>query len=215
MLCRKLFKFEGSHIVRNCSSERCAWSIHGHSYKVELFLGGSLDNGLMVYDFGLLKTTMKELVDSFDHAITIWGADGTQYVEDMKRHSDRWITVPFNPSAEAYALFFLLVLDRLITRTIKQNGETNVHAHSVIVHETDTGYARADRSDIEPILFQEAGIDVGRKLKLAQLFDLSQVEFSDSVRADWSDPDTWSDISGDSFTPFQNPAPFDQVELPL
>ncbi|MBY0444649.1 MAG: 6-carboxytetrahydropterin synthase, partial [Burkholderiales bacterium] len=38
MLIRKLFKFENAHIVRNCSSERCRSSIHGHSYRVEVLL---------------------------------------------------------------------------------------------------------------------------------------------------------------------------------
>ena len=38
MIIRKLFKFEGAHIVRDCSSDRCKFSIHGHSYVVEVFL---------------------------------------------------------------------------------------------------------------------------------------------------------------------------------
>ena len=55
MIIRKLFKFEGSHIVRNCTSDRCSHSLHGHSYKVELFLTADhLDNAGMVVDFGLL-----------------------------------------------------------------------------------------------------------------------------------------------------------------
>lgn len=70
MLIRKLFKFENAHIVRNCTSDRCKRSIHGHSYKVELLLKASkLDHGQMVYDFGLLKGVIKDLYDAFDHAI--------------------------------------------------------------------------------------------------------------------------------------------------
>ena len=38
MLIRKLYGFENAHIVRNCSSDRCRRSIHGHSYKVEVIL---------------------------------------------------------------------------------------------------------------------------------------------------------------------------------
>ncbi|HCN16273.1 MAG TPA: 6-carboxytetrahydropterin synthase QueD, partial [Moraxellaceae bacterium] len=34
MRIRKLFKFENAHIVRNCSSDRCKYSIHGHSYQI-------------------------------------------------------------------------------------------------------------------------------------------------------------------------------------
>ncbi len=73
MLIRKLFKFENAHVVRNCTSDRCKRSIHGHSYKVELLLKASkLDHGQMVYDFGLLKGVIKDLFDSFDHAICFW-----------------------------------------------------------------------------------------------------------------------------------------------
>ncbi|HDN7360701.1 TPA: 6-carboxytetrahydropterin synthase [Salmonella enterica subsp. enterica serovar Agona] len=44
MLIRKRFKFENDHIVigRGCSIRRCAYSLHGHSYKVELLLRGTL-----------------------------------------------------------------------------------------------------------------------------------------------------------------------------
>ncbi|MBP8064536.1 MAG: 6-carboxytetrahydropterin synthase QueD, partial [Acinetobacter sp.] len=31
MIIRKLFKFENAHVVRNCTSDRCKRSIHGHS----------------------------------------------------------------------------------------------------------------------------------------------------------------------------------------
>ncbi len=68
MIIRKLFTFEGAHIVRNCSSRRCRENLHGHSYTVEVFLSSDrLDNGCMVLDFGLLGE-VRELSDSFDHA---------------------------------------------------------------------------------------------------------------------------------------------------
>ncbi len=60
-----------------------------------------LDNGQMVYDLGLTKLYIKEILDSFDHAITIWSGDDKEYIEDMKRHSLRWIELPVSPSAEA------------------------------------------------------------------------------------------------------------------
>ena len=72
MVIRKLFKFEGAHIVRNCSSHRCRENIHGHSYIVEVFItSDKLDRGYMVMDFVLLDK-VKELVDSFDHTYSLW-----------------------------------------------------------------------------------------------------------------------------------------------
>ena len=59
MIIRKLFKFEGAHIVRDCSSDRCKKSIHGHSYLAEVkFKASHLDNAGMVLDFGLMKSTI-------------------------------------------------------------------------------------------------------------------------------------------------------------
>ncbi len=86
-----LFKFENAHIVRECSTLRCSKNIHGHSYKVEVLLESNyLDNGQMVYDFGLTKIYIKEIIDSFDHAITLWSRDDKRYIDDIKRHSLRW-----------------------------------------------------------------------------------------------------------------------------
>ncbi len=60
MIIRKLFKFENAHIVRECSTLRCSRNLHGHSYKVEVLLESNyLDNGQMVYDFGLTKLYIK------------------------------------------------------------------------------------------------------------------------------------------------------------
>ena len=103
MRIRKLFKFENAHIVRNCSSERCKHSIHGHSYQIELILEAKrLDHGQMVYDFGLLKSSIKDIIDSFDHAICFWNKDDPEYIAACKKFSARWISLPVSPSAEQF-----------------------------------------------------------------------------------------------------------------
>ena len=112
MLIRKLFKFENAHIVRDCSTQRCSENIHGHSYKVEVLLESNyLDNGQMVYDFGLTKLYIKELIDSFDHAITLWSKDDKVYRESMKKYSKRWVELPVSPSAEQFSRIIYLWLN--------------------------------------------------------------------------------------------------------
>jgi 6-pyruvoyltetrahydropterin/6-carboxytetrahydropterin synthase len=150
MIIRKKFAFEGAHIVRNCSSRRCALSIHGHSYKVELLLAGKPDRGQMVYDFGLLKTHVKELIDAFDHTTVFWDKDGEEYIQAIKQHSARWISFPVNPTAEMLSLWFLNAFSFLLGNTSKLNGES-FECHSVIVHETDSGYAQAFTSDVDDV----------------------------------------------------------------
>lgn len=174
MIIRKQFKFENAHIVRGCSSVNCRSSVHGHSYIVELlFESNFLDNGQMVYDFGLMKQNMKDLVESFDHAITLWSADKATYVSDMKRHSDRWIELPVSPSAEQFSRVIFVLVDRLLQLTSTCNGEKEVKLNSVIVHETATGYAQCFSDDAYSKSMGE--------------LNLEDIKFSEEVLNDFND----------------------------
>ena len=188
MIIRKLFKFENAHIVRGCSTQRCRASLHGHSYKVEvLFESDYLDNGQMVYDFGLMKQGIKELMDSFDHAIALWDGDDETYIADMKSHSNRWVQIPVSPSAEQFSRLIFVMVDKLFWFTKTVNGEKMVRLASIIVHETDTGYAQCFRGDAYS---EKMG-----------LIELEKIVFSDEVRAGWSDPLLWEQVkSGEGFT---------------
>lgn len=188
MIIRKLFKFENTHIVRDCSTIRCRSSIHGHSYKIELlFESDFLDNGQMVYDFGLMKNHMKLLVDSFDHGITLWNQDSKEYIEDMKKHSDRWIVLPVSPSCEQFSRVIFLMIDKVLECTRGVNGERGVELYSIIVHETDTGYAQCFREDA----YSE---------KMGNI-NLEDIIFSDAIRDEWSDRDLFEKLKkGVQFT---------------
>ena len=71
----------------------------------------------MVYDFGLTKRTIKELIDSFDHAITLWSKDDEKYVESMKTYSNRWIELPVSPLAEQFSRVIHLLVERVLAWT--------------------------------------------------------------------------------------------------
>ncbi len=173
MIIRKLFKFEGAHIVRNCYSGRCKYSIHGHSYIVEIFIKSRvLDRGGMVVDFGLLKNEVKDFIDSFDHAIALWNKDDPTYIEDMKKHSDRWIVMPVTPSAECFALLFFAWIGGIMGHYNYRNEEdVDMVLSSVRVHETATGWAEATADDV----FQMYG----------QKVDLEKIDFSEAIIKDW------------------------------
>lgn len=175
MRIRKLFKFENAHIVRNCSSDRCKRSIHGHSYQVELILQAHrLDHGQMVYDFGLLKGAIKDIIDSFDHAITFWHKDDESYIQACKDFSARWVSLPVSPSAEQFSRVIFFWVNEILKQTQMQNGESDVSVYSVIVHETATGYAQCF---LEDVINAQMG-----------LLTLSDFEFSPQVKAEWHDP---------------------------
>jgi len=181
MIIRKLFKFENAHIVRDCSTLRCSQNIHGHSYIVEVLLESNyLDNGQMVYDFGLTKLYIKEFIDSFDHAITLWSEDNREYINDMKKHSQRWIELPVSPSAEQFSRVFFIVIDKILNLSSMNNNEKEVKLHSIIVHETQTGYAQCFREDAYS--------------KLMGKIDINSIKFSNQVQKEWSSKDFWQNI---------------------
>ena len=177
MLIRKLFKFEGAHIVRNCSSQRCRENIHGHSYIVEVFITSeTLDKGYMVMDFVLLDK-VKELIDSFDHSYSLWNGEDEALKPFIYKYNRRVAEIPVSPSAEGYALLFLYLIDQILQHTIHQNGEGNVQLASVRVHETATGYAEAFREDLSLVNFTA-----------------NDIHFSEAIQADWKTYDWWEKL---------------------
>ncbi len=187
MIIRKLFKFENAHIVRGCSSVKCRSSLHGHSYKVELlFESNFLDNGQMVYDFGLMKQNMKKMIESFDHAVAIWNKDDKKYINDMMCHSHRWVLLPVSPSAEQFSRVIFVIIDKLLKLTTTINGEKEVSLNSIIVHETNTGYAQAFKEDAYS--------------KNMGMIDLNEIVFSEKVQEEWGDNKLWEKIkNGEKF----------------
>lgn len=170
MLIRKQFKFEGAHIVRNCSSRHCRENIHGHSYIVEVFITSDrLDNGYMVMDFCRLAQ-VKEFIDSFDHTYSLWEQEDEEFKQFIHRYNRRVAEIPVSPSAEGFALMFFYVIDRILQHTPRVNGEGNITLHSVRVHETATGYAEAFRNDLALVRF-----------------DLSALRFSPAIRETWKE----------------------------
>lgn len=174
MIIRKKFRFEGAHIVRNCTSQRCRENIHGHSYEVEVFVkSDALDQGFMVMDFILLNKT-GEFIHSFDHSYTLWDKETEDVKEAIYKINKRVAEIPVSPSAEGYALLFLYVIDKIIANTRFVNGEGQVILHSVRVHETQSGYAEAFREDLSLVNF-----------------NLNNILFSKGIKEEWKDKEWW------------------------
>ncbi|MBP3224320.1 MAG: 6-carboxytetrahydropterin synthase [Campylobacter sp.] len=174
MIIRKMYEFENAHIVRFCGSQRCRQSIHGHSYKCEVLLSSNyLDNAGMVYDFGYMKLGIRDLIDSFDHATTIFSGESDEYKNDLKKYSARWIEIPQNASAEQFARIFFILIRRLLELSEMKNGEREVRLHSIIVHETSTGYAQCFEEDAD-------NENMGK-------IELEDIKFSPGVMAEWRD----------------------------
>ena len=172
MVIRKEFRVESAHIVRNCTSERCSHSIHGHSAVIELFFeSDQLDNAQMVMDFGLMKTSIKQFIDSMDHCYLLCDKDRPEFKEFITKECDRYIVMPFNPSAEMLSLYIFKNVSNILELTNLANGEQNVKLKAVRYHETITGYAECNENDLKNIWKPE----------------YDNVRYSEGVRRDWSD----------------------------
>ena len=172
MVIRKEFRVESAHIVRNCTSERCSHSIHGHSAVIELFFeSDQLDNAQMVMDFGLMKTSIKQFIDSMDHCYLLCDKDKPECKGFITKECDRYIVMPFNPSAEMLSLYIFKNVSNILELTNLANGEQNVKLKAVRYHETITGYAECNEDDLKNIWKPE----------------YDNVRYSEGVRRDWSD----------------------------
>lgn len=194
MIIRKLFKFNGMHIVRDCSTERCKKSIHSHSYKVEIkFSASCLDNAGMVLDFGLTKGTIKSIIGSFNQSYSLWTRERDDFKSFIKTNNVRWIEMPCSPTAEFYAVMFYAIINHIINKTKFNNGEKNVTLESVRVHETDTGWAEAFLSDYHNIWIRGG-------------YNIKDIIFSEEIKNSWIDPQMWDKLLDDNnLTPFVNP----------
>jgi 6-pyruvoyltetrahydropterin/6-carboxytetrahydropterin synthase len=146
-----------------------------------------LDNGQMVYDFGLTKQYIKDLIDSFDHAISLWNGDDQEYVKTMKEQSERWLELPVSPSAEQMSRVIFLFVEKVLAQTNMINGEKEVKVNSVIVHETDTGYAQSFEQDAHS--------------ELMGTINLKHIVFSDQIKSEWGDSQLYEKLlNGELFT---------------
>ena len=104
--------------------------------------------------------------------------------------------MPVSPSAEQFSRIFFFLAQQVLASTITQNGEGDVEVYSVIVHETDTGYAQSFLEDIQN---EQMGP-----------LSLEQIEFSEQVRAEWTDSEMFAKLK--QGLSFHNPAVDLQVQ---
>jgi len=136
MLVRKLFKFEAAHRTLGAYTKRCH-GLHGHSYKVEVILrDDKLDKAQMLMDFKYLKDTIGKYIDCFDHSIIVWEKD-LKLAKAAHKLNPRVVIVPYNSTAEQMARHFYKVAKSY-----------DLPVDSIIVHETETGYAQYFGEDL-------------------------------------------------------------------
>jgi 6-pyruvoyltetrahydropterin/6-carboxytetrahydropterin synthase len=109
---------------------RCAY-LHGHNYVFEVSITGQPDDLGLVVDFKDVKRVMDGVLDLFDHSMVLREGDPALEVLSL----ERVVVLSVNPSAENFAS---LVFNELSTR---------FSVTSVVVRETEDGWARATKVD--------------------------------------------------------------------
>lgn len=134
----KIFRFEAAHALMGYDG-RCS-NIHGHSYEMRVTVKGmpviddeSPKNG-MVMDFGDLKKIVnEEIIDRYDHAFIINDKMSVDFIEEVKRHYERIVVLPYQPTTE------LMLID--FSEKIKQKLPNNVKLVKIFLKETEGSYA--------------------------------------------------------------------------
>jgi 6-pyruvoyltetrahydropterin/6-carboxytetrahydropterin synthase len=142
----KEFSFEMAHALWNYDGP-CR-NVHGHSYKLYVTLTGvpindqqNPKNG-MVIDFTDLKSIVKEeIINIFDHAVTVSGSYDKKRLDAVKTILGNVIIVDYQPTCEN------LVAD--FASRIRKHLPDNVVLHSLKLYETATSYAEWHASDNE------------------------------------------------------------------
>ena len=92
-------QFAAAHRLENFNG-KCE-SLHGHNWKVEVFLGGKDLNGTgLLMDFGVVKARTKEVLEEIDH----------KYLNELAAFQDR------NPSSENLACYLYGRLGAIFNR---------------------------------------------------------------------------------------------------
>lgn len=147
---RKLVEFECAHQLTGAVSELCNATIHGHSYKCEIFLEAKDLRNQMVLDFGELKQIKEQIMEKFDHALFL-PANLLNSEEALVfcKLNKRLTFISCDPSAEwmAHEIFQVVgkALNTLSNAFYHDEDSTEirqrVYVAKVRIHETRTGWA--------------------------------------------------------------------------
>lgn len=109
-------------------------NVHGHTYKLEIEVQGTVNDVGMVIDFGDLKALVKkEIVDKFDHALVVW--DGDEPLKKLVTENGfKHLFLPYQTTAENMVTW-------IYQQLTAQKRLTDFAIVRVKLWETDTSYA--------------------------------------------------------------------------
>ena len=121
--------FDAAHFLKDYEG-KCG-NLHGHRWRITAEIRGEKlredpqERGMLM-DFGTVKKVLKDMADSFDHALIIEaGSLKDSTLSALKEEGFRIVQLPFRPTAENFARWFYEAL-----------AEKGFPMHRVEVYET-------------------------------------------------------------------------------
>jgi 6-pyruvoyltetrahydropterin/6-carboxytetrahydropterin synthase len=123
----KIFHFDMTHRL-SFHDGKCK-HLHGHTYKLEVFVRGIPDKNGFVLDFGILKKIVKrEIIDVLDHSVAVYDQD--TLLRNTLVDTFRCVIMPFETTAENLCAW---IADRLQAKAL--------HISKIVLWETPTSKA--------------------------------------------------------------------------
>ncbi len=140
----KIFNFEMAHALYGYDGP-CK-NIHGHSYQLEVTIGGTPLNDPahpkhgMVMDFSDLKAIVKEqIVDRLDHALLLNGNSPHRDIPELDSNFEKVTFVDYQPTCENMLLDFVFRIKSLLP--------THVSLVSLKLKETPNSFSEWHAAD--------------------------------------------------------------------
>ena len=130
----KSFRFEAAHQLDCAVSQEAVDTIHGHSYRVELFLTSTcLDGNQMVADLACFAEGITHIQEMWDHGLLLSRKLLKKYTDIPCKNV---VMFPVSPTAEVMSQ---MVFDYFAH--VNMTATNGFRVEKVRVHETDTSWA--------------------------------------------------------------------------
>ncbi len=132
----KDFNWEMSH--RLTFHKGLCRNIHGHSYKLRIYLTGELDaNGMIIDFYDLQKIVDPFLMGELDHAF-LCSKDDVDVIEFLKKNNWRYYIMDRTSTCENMCYLFIDKLKEDLAKI------PNLHSFKVRVYETSDAFAELE-----------------------------------------------------------------------